>query len=76
MSVALPVLMLRQDTDGGGMLDAYIIDRIRKERERREQHDRRIPLHIENHVERPPEREKERPDDGHDRGSVIIDFQV
>lgn len=71
------------------MLDAYIIDRIRKEREAREQEDRRIPLHIENHVEWPPdESDSERPDrsdrsDRHDRpdsptdrGSVIIDFQV
>lgn len=58
------------------MLDAYIIDRIRKEKERREQHDRRIPLHIENHVERPAEREdRDRHEEG-ERGSVIIDFQV
>ena len=61
------------------MLDAYIIDRIRKEREAREQEDRRIPLHIENHVERPPDKpdhrdgDRESPDE---RGSVIIDFQV
>lgn len=58
------------------MLDAYIIDRIRKERERREQHDRRIPLHIENHVERPPERRDEERPDENERGSTIVDFQL
>ena len=58
------------------MLDAYIIDRIRKEREAREQQDRRIPLYIENHVERPPEDQREKPKEEGERGSVIIDFQV
>jgi hypothetical protein len=33
------------------MLDAYIIDRIRREQERTQQIDRRIPLHIERPVQ-------------------------
>ena len=62
------------------MLDAYIIDRIRKEREAREQEDRRIPLHIENHVIEHPREDREERDERGDRpgerGAVIIDFQV
>lgn len=61
------------------MLDAYIIDKIRRERESRE--GERIPLHIE--VPRDdafePDRDRERRDrdDEHtDRGVVIIDFNV
>jgi hypothetical protein len=65
------------------MLDAYIIDRIRRERERARQgeHDGRIPLHIE--PPRPRDRDEDarqddlpREDPPRPRGSVIIDFQV
>lgn len=60
------------------MLDAYIIDRIRREQERTQQIDRRIPLRIENPRPRPPETEErsepERPRD--DRGSVTVDYSV
>ena len=78
----------RQET-GVDMLDAYIIDRIRRERESRESG--RIPLRIE--VPRPPpDMPRHRPDyedpntdspsrggeeseDG-ERGMVIIDFTI
>lgn len=62
------------------MLDAYIIDRIRRERERARQRDQRVPLHIE-----PPRAPDDASDDsrGHvpdedepKRGSIVIDFQV
>jgi hypothetical protein len=61
------------------MLDAYIIDRIRRERERdRARHrDGRVPLHIE--PPRVPPQDEDRPSregDQPERGSVIIDFQV
>ncbi len=57
------------------MLDAYIIDRIRRERELEQREGAFIPLHIE--VPQPPplqpaeevEREPE-------RGAIIIDFLV
>lgn len=56
------------------MLDAYIIDRIRRERERERQKDARVPLHIDHRPPRPAERkdEKETPD----RGSVIVDYSA
>jgi len=60
------------------MLDAYIIDRIRREREHARQRDGRIPLHIE-----PPRQPSEgsegtedQPAEKQERGAVIIDFQV
>lgn len=71
------------------MLDAFIIDRIQRERERarKGEQDGRIPLHIE--PPRPRDRDPEtwRDEDGYKdhptrdvppqpRGSVIIDFQV
>lgn len=45
------------------MLDAYIIDRIRREQERAQQIDRRLPLHIERpaHIEGPAPDEDDRP---------------
>ncbi|MCA9573491.1 MAG: hypothetical protein KC656_36900 [Myxococcales bacterium] len=60
------------------MLDAYIIDRIRKERENESREGALIPLHIEvpqlpPNAEPPPSEEHE---DKPDRGSVVIDFQV
>ena len=62
------------------MLDAYIIDRIRQEREReKESRDGAfVPLHIETPRPRPggePHQERNEDRDS-DRGSVIIDFQV
>ncbi len=57
------------------MLDAYIIDRIRKERE--PQKDGRIPLQI--HVPTPPppdDRAKNRDDDSPSRGSDIVDYSM
>lgn len=59
------------------MLDAYIIDRIRREQEHQQQIDRRLPLQIER-PERAPEfedrPEPEPPRD--DRGTVIVDYSV
>ena len=59
------------------MLDAYIIDRIRREREERDRREgSQIPLYIEDikHSEnhRQPEKDADRPE----KGSVKIDFQV
>lgn len=60
------------------MLDAFIIDKIRRERESRESS--RVPLRIE--VPRPRERpvEEGRPaqpdDEGRERGVAIIDFTI
>ena len=57
------------------MLDAYIIDRIRRERERNQRESIQIPLPVEGprpDDRRRPEREEERPE----RGSVVIDFHV
>jgi hypothetical protein len=69
-------LITMRDPRRCAMLDAYIIDRIRRERDRERERDGGfIPLHIE--IPPPPaippreEREEES-----DRGSVIIDFQV
>jgi len=56
------------------MLDAYIIERIRREREQRRRNGAQIPLHIE---PPPPDRGRERKDkreDGPDRGTTIVDF--
>jgi len=63
------------------MLDTYIIDRIRRDRDH-QRRDRRIPLHIEDR--RPP---GEHPSDGDpgatrreprrdERGSTIIDYRL
>jgi hypothetical protein len=59
------------------MLDAYIIDRIRREQERSQQRDSRLPLHIDN-GQRPPEppRRDREPEPPSDRGSVVIDFHL
>lgn len=62
------------------MLDAYIIDKIRREREPREGD--RLPLHIENPFDGPydqdsrRERPERREDDEPVRGVVIIDFTI
>lgn len=60
------------------MLDAFIIEKIREERERRESGLQ--PLRIE--VPRPPpgwadrDEPERKPDDPGDRGVVIIDFNI
>ena len=60
------------------MLDAYIIDRLRRERESREP--ARAPLRIEvprpevNPEEAPPRRDAE--EDVQERGIAIIDFTI
>lgn len=57
------------------MLDAYIIDRIRRERDRVREHDDRIPLHIEP-PRAPPRDEDRREDEEQKRGSTVIDFRL
>ena len=60
------------------MLDAYIIDRIHREREAVRKQDVGVPLHIERPPPPMPDPVKpERPmDDEGERGSVVIDFHV
>ena len=57
------------------MLDAYIIDRIRRERDRERQKDARVPLHID---QRPSTHDDRRDDEQEpsERGSVIIDYSA
>lgn len=61
------------------MLDAYIIDRIKRERERERQEESPfVPLHIGDlpvGTDRAPPR-KRRQEDKPDRGVTIIDFQL
>ncbi len=58
------------------MLDAYIIDRIRREREAERNRGALVPLHIEAPEERPPDDATDEvpAEEERDRGSVIIDF--
>jgi hypothetical protein len=59
------------------MLDSFIIQRIRQERESRES--ARIPLRIENNRPRRPRRprpEQEAEEDKQERGVAIIDFTI
>lgn len=58
------------------MLDAYIIDRIRRERERGRRDGAQVPLHIE--PPRPDPEDPRRPErkEEPERGSVIIDFHL
>ena len=61
------------------MLDAYIIDRIRREREQAEQRDARLPLPLEDRpLPEPPTPPAHERDDApkEERGSVVIDFQL
>lgn len=64
---------------GGPMLDAYIIDRIRRERERA-RHQERAPLHIDSPTPSGTTRHgppaEDRDQDNPERGSVVIDFCV
>ena len=57
------------------MLDSFIIDRIRRERER-EREIGQIPLRIERPPSRPPPDERPEPEVELPRGSVVIDFQL
>ena len=72
-----PVLDLRRGVNAESvMLDAYIIERIRRQREERREGDF-VPLRIE--VPQPPTPEPARDEDEDekpDRGSIIIDFMV
>jgi hypothetical protein len=75
-------LVLRFDQnpveDGEPMLDAYIIDRIRREREKESRDGAYVPLQIDAPRPQPGEmpRNEQEDDREGERGSVIIDFQV
>jgi hypothetical protein len=56
------------------MLDSFIIQRIRQERESRES--ARIPLRIENNRPRRPRPEQEAEEEKQERGVAIIDFTI
>lgn len=59
------------------MLDSYIIDRIRKEREKERRQTSYIPLRIDRTMERPePPTSTGRKEEENPRGSVIIDFDI
>lgn len=63
------------------MLDIFIIEKIRRERERERGSTTQIPLQLP--LERPPldelpreQRSPERPDDEREGGVVIVDFTI
>jgi hypothetical protein len=56
------------------MLDSFIIQRIRQERESRES--ARIPLRIENDLPRRPTPERDPEEEKPERGVAIIDFTI
>lgn len=60
------------------MLDAYIIERIRRDQDRSRHRNSQRPLHIEQPRERSEhdrrDREPEQPTS--DRGSVVVDFHL
>lgn len=59
------------------MLDAYIIERIRREQEQSRQRDVQVPLHIEPPRPPPPALPpREQKEEVDERGSVVIDFHV
>jgi hypothetical protein len=61
------------------MLDAYIIDRIRREQERAQRENAQIPLHIDQPPVDPDEEQRRRERRDRERegdGSVVIDFHV
>jgi hypothetical protein len=59
---------------GGSLLDAYIIDRINREKAERTGREMPAPLHIEpQRLPDPPPPKIEREPD---RGSVVVDFRV
>ena len=57
------------------MLDAYIIDRIRREREERRKDEAFVPLRIEA-PRAQPEPEDTTNEPAPERGSVVIDFNL
>jgi len=57
------------------MLDAYIIDRIRKERQPREHEREQLPLHIHNPEPRKPQAD-ERDDRSPERGTDVVDYRL
>ena len=59
---------------GAEMLDSFIIQRIRQERESRES--ARIPLRIENNLPRRPHPDQEAEEEKQERGVAIIDFTI
>lgn len=58
------------------MLDAYIIERIRKERENNQQRGALIPLRIETPRYEPAPEEEAPTTDESDRGSIVVDFHL
>jgi hypothetical protein len=59
------------------MLDAYIIERIHRERDRARKQDVRVPLHIDRPPpEMPDPTEPDHPSEEGERGSVVIDFAL
>jgi len=85
LPTAIPVVYSRRERDefGVAMLDAYIIDKIRREQD---SHDsRRLPLHIDvpRRIDDSRQRIYEEPPSGRrdedsesERGVVIIDFSI
>ncbi len=57
------------------MLDAYIIDRIRREQEE-DQRRQQVPLQIERRPADAPQAPDERDDRTDPRGATVIDFQL
>jgi len=56
------------------VLDAYIIDRIRREREEREERSRaQIPLYV---PEPPPERPEGAPQRRDEHSEVVVDYRI
>ena len=61
------------------MLDAYIIDRIRRERDQAQRRSSQVPLYSDptpEVPEEPSEPRQRREPESPDRGSVVIDFQL
>ncbi len=76
MPLRSPVVYFKQRTTlhGAEMLDSFIIQRIRQERESRES--ARIPLQIEDNLPRRPRPEREPEEEKPERGVAIIDFTI
>ena len=61
------------EQEGAELLDAFIIERIRRDRERARR-DERLPLRHDRPM--PTEREREKPAEERDRGGFEIDFHL
>ena len=68
-------MLYTRSKPGWTMLDAYIIDRIRREKEKREQNGSFIPLHVPRR-DRPSLPRTEEDADDATRGSVVVDLHV